>query len=330
MGRRKNSAEKFHNLARNVDYIWTETNPVPGRLDRTYWTCPKKHICYKSYDSMNRGYRCDTCSGRAILTKDNYHKIADKLGMKWIGKNIPKNNDEKTDWLCSKGHIWNVQYRLLIRRSECAHCFRQRSQKNKLDKEIKKANRKNKTKILQDYIDLANKRGLKFLEKTLPKNSTMKTYWECINGHIKHSSFNTVLSKNSLECQQCKNLTKQDYIETATRKGLIWKGKCLPQNSHTLTDWECKNDHVWSAQYANIQQNKGCPYCRNKNEEECRLIFESLFDDKFPKRKPKWLKLLSGVRNLELDGFNEKLGIAFEYDGGQHFYPVKWWGEKNT
>jgi hypothetical protein len=49
-----------------------------------------------------------------------------------------------------------------------------------------------------------------------------------------------------------------------------------------------------------------------------RAAFQQIFGMSFPKKRPKWLRNSRG-RQMELDGFNEILGIAFEYQGIQHF-----------
>ena len=43
---------------------------------------------------------------------------------------------------------------------------------------------------------------------------------------------------------------------------------------------------------------------------------------KFPKTSPSWLNF-SQTNGLQLDGYNENLNLAFEYNGEQHycFYP---------
>lgn len=70
------------------------------------------------------------------------------------------------------------------------------------------------------------------------------------------------------------------------------------------------------------------PENRNKYfmEEQCRMIFEGLFPGhKFIKVRPKWLKNPLTGKLLELDGYNEKLKLAFEYNGYQHYiYPNKY------
>ena len=57
----------------------------------------------------------------------------------------------------------------------------------------------------------------------------------------------------------------------------------------------------------------------NKREEKCRQIFESIYKAKFPTKRPSFLKNPKTGKNLELDGFNEQLKIAFEYNGEQHY-----------
>lgn len=58
----------------------------------------------------------------------------------------------------------------------------------------------------------------------------------------------------------------------------------------------------------------------SKGENECRRVLESLYQKRFNKVRPKFLNnpVTGGSNNLELDCYNEELGIAVEYDGRQH------------
>jgi len=58
--------------------------------------------------------------------------------------------------------------------------------------------------------------------------------------------------------------------------------------------------------------------CEKKNETRCREIMETLTGKPFVSIRPEWLKNPATGRNLELDGYNEELKLAFEYDGNQH------------
>lgn len=53
------------------------------------------------------------------------------------------------------------------------------------------------------------------------------------------------------------------------------------------------------------------------SEYVCRRFFEVIFNVEFPKKHPIWLK------GLEFDGYNENLGLAFEYQGRQHYEYIK-------
>lgn len=57
-----------------------------------------------------------------------------------------------------------------------------------------------------------------------------------------------------------------------------------------------------------------------KMETECRQHFEELFKDEFASCRPSFLKNEKTGHNLELDGFNERLKLAFEYNGSQHYF----------
>jgi hypothetical protein len=65
-------------------------------------------------------------------------------------------------------------------------------------------------------------------------------------------------------------------------------------------------------------------YGKNGSRPEiaCRLILEEIYGEDFDTYRPDFLKSPKTMRNLELDGYNRKLAIAFEYHGSQHYlYP---------
>lgn len=110
--------------------------------------------------------------------------------------------------------------------------------------------------------------------------------------------------------------------ELAKKRG----GKCLDNtyiNIFGKLQWKCRNGHVWVTSL-NCVKNKGswCPICAKKifiGQELCRKVFEHVFNDEFSRGTPVWLVNPTTKRRLELDGYNQKLKIAFEYQGRQHY-----------
>lgn len=67
------------------------------------------------------------------------------------------------------------------------------------------------------------------------------------------------------------------------------------------------------------KEDKGRP--DSKGEVECRRVLEEIFRKPFNKARPDFLNnpVTGGNFNLELDCYNEDLGIAVEYNGVQHY-----------
>ncbi len=73
-----------------------------------------------------------------------------------------------------------------------------------------------------------------------------------------------------------------------------------------------------------------CPeWSSGLSERLCRTIVEQIFKKPFPRIRPTWLINPKTGCKLELDGYNEELGLAFEYQGEQHYSPERF-HESNT
>ena len=57
----------------------------------------------------------------------------------------------------------------------------------------------------------------------------------------------------------------------------------------------------------------------SRGEAECKRVLEYMFNKEFKKVRPRFLKNPNTNRCLELDCFNEKLKLAIEYQGDQHY-----------
>ena len=85
-------------------------------------------------------------------------------------------------------------------------------------------------------------------------------------------------------------------------------------------EFECSIGHQFSMTFAKMQSGQWCSICSkgSKSEELVRVTMEQIFGVKFKRVRPDWLKNDLNVP-MELDGYAEELGIAFEYQGRQHY-----------
>lgn len=71
--------------------------------------------------------------------------------------------------------------------------------------------------------------------------------------------------------------------------------------------------------FSDLLNRKQPPRRKWKREERCRQRLEAIYDLPFPKCHPEFLRFPKTNRKLELDGYNDKLKIAFEHNGHQHY-----------
>ena len=91
-------------------------------------------------------------------------------------------------------------------------------------------------------------------------------------------------------------------------------------NMTTKHKWRCQDGHEWLSTPSKIKLGSGCPICHTyRGEEKCRFVFEQITGEKFPKL----MRAFGSI--MEIDGYCEKLKMAFEYHGKQHYHRIKYW-----
>nr|QBK85886.1 MAG: uncharacterized protein LCMAC101_04810 [Marseillevirus LCMAC101] len=275
--------------------------------EKMEWECSKGHTWFAQYDGIKRGKWCPICGrakkGHPILTIEVAQEEAKKRGGECLSDTYV-NSRTKLIWRCSKGHEWNgLLENIRLQNTWCRKC-----------------DVINRSNSIEDAQRLAKKRGGKCLS-TEYVNAEKHLKWKCKEGHVWETAYACV--RDGKWCPECgsKKLSLQDAIREAKKRD----GKCLETeyiNGRIPMRWCCKEGHEWKAILESVRLAKSwCPYCPHKSETACRKIFEKLFEDKFPKSRPEFLRRNNGHK-LELDGYNEELEIAFEYQGLQHYeYP---------
>jgi hypothetical protein len=174
---------------------------------------------------------------------------------------------------------------------------------------------------LAQLSEFARSKGGRFLSSEY-KDNRSKLVWECQEGHTWESSASSVVTQGTW-CPICAgNLPKslESLREVAEARG----GKLLSQkytNVEGIYEFECSKGHKFSNRYSHVvNRGQWCPTCNkgSKSEELARVAFQHVFGSPFPKKRPKWLRN-DRNRQMELDGYAEEIGIAFEYQGIQHF-----------
>lgn len=223
------------------------------------------------------------------------------LSSKFIG------TTKKLTWECKEGHVWEATPSHIINRRWCPICA------YKIRGDSRRGN-------IKDMKKIAEKKGGSCLSNSFI-NARTKLKWQCEKGHTWEAV--PMAIKRGSWCPTCLGHNKKigDMQNFAKKKG----GRCLSTdytNNRTKLIWQCKEGHIWKSAFTNIQRGKWCPTCsRGISERICKKHFEIIFQKRFPKSRPSWLKS-SKNSWMELDGYNKKLGIAFEYQGLQHFKEI--------
>jgi predicted Zn-ribbon and HTH transcriptional regulator len=295
---KKLTIEEMYELAYKKNGKCLSTEYINNKT-KLKWQCNKcNHIWEASPNNIKQDGWCPQCIEKAKLTIEKMYELAFKKDGKCLSTEYI-NIKTKLEWQCNKcNHIWMARPDSIKQDSWCPKCV-----------EVLKL-------TIEEMYELASKKNGKCLSTKYINNCTHLKWqcnkcnyiWEAIPNSIKQDSW----------CPRCSDtkLTIEEMHELAYKKN----GKCLSTeyiNSKTKLEWQCKKGHIWETSPNNIKQDKWCPKCAGSvGENLTRQVFEEFFNKPFPSVRPKFLKY---NRCLQLDGFNEELKMAFEYQGNQHY-----------
>lgn len=266
---------------------------------RIEWECGQGHKWAARPDSIQHGRWCPTCARNYSKKIDEMRALAKERGGRCLSDEYC-GAVKKLHWQCKGGHQWWADPHSVLRGSWCIICAGY-ARKTITD--------------MQEYAK--SKVGLCVSAEY--KNAMTPLLWQCMFGHQWWGKPNSVRSRDGW-CPTCQGRRKTvaDMQTVATSRGGRFCSETYRGDARNHT-WQCVEGHQWEATPNRILRGGWCPVCsKGVSERTVRFLFEKLFQRPFPTLKPKWLINRRGAR-MELDGFCAELGLAFEYQGIQHF-----------
>lgn len=250
-----------------------------------------------------------------MTPKLQYNDLVEKmnsLNLSWSfteSEYATMNGSSKSTFKCKlHGEEWNNSTirNVYNEKKMCSQCRKIKKQTNPQDREA-----------------LFRSKGVELVRTT----TDAKGIFKCLQNE-QHAEWEERIQQvevRSIGCYECHDkeqptrsiITKDDILEKMQKLG--YKITNDFKNSSSIGDFQCEKGHSWSTLINNVFSEKsGCPDCSKPTcEAYAILILETLLQKKFIKTRR---VLPSG---LELDGYNEELKLAVEYNGSQHYVENK-------
>lgn len=220
----------------------------------TLWRCLVCSYEFEArYNNIQQGSGCPKCSKKASLCADDYHAVAEAMGLDWVGSELPRYNHDLTEWLCRTcNHRHTADYNKVQQRRGCPECGKKKAASNRAALRLTE----------EHYHERALRIGLTWTASELPANNHALTTWRCKHGHEITASIHRLrdLPNGCPVCNGKVSKTANDYKIVGLPRSIEWLGTDVPDNIQIKTLWSC-GDHVWETSYNVIQRGSGCPYC---------------------------------------------------------------------
>ena len=166
-------------------------------------------------------------------------------------------------------------------------------------------------------------------------NQRTKVKIRCIKHDLQFEQIPYVFLQG-IGCSKCskENIDSKRSDETLLKiRNYVKKleGKCLSEeyiNNQTNLQFECKYGHKFKESWSDVKNSlRWCPKCSKNRligESIARQIMEHALQLEFPSVYTKEME------GLQLDGYNAKHKIAFEYQGYQHYTQTSYFHESDS
>lgn len=237
---------------------------------------------------------------------EDAQKVAEKKRGRCLSS-VYINNKAHLDWECEYGHKWKASYSNVAHGKWCPYCY-------------------GKYKTIHDMRNFARLKGGDCLSDEYNGNKK-KLLWKCEYGHKWKANYANI--SQGKWCPTCRGGIKKDMLY-ARDLAAIHKGECISDcytNSKSKMLWRCEKGHEWAAKCDNIQTGHWCPHCKCKTQEKLTQICEDIFGLRAQRNyKPTWLLNPKTNQKQEIDIFFKEIKVGIEYNGEQHYFPVRFNG----
>lgn len=267
------------------------------------------HGVYKQwFDNYRRGHHCQRCGFKTISEKQSSDiKSAEKRcpamlkGQTWRGVNV------RYEFRCSVHGIYKQFFSVHVRGSRCRKCANKaRGLRQRLT--VQEVERRH-----PDMVKGQKWRGTSFYYR-----------YVCPVHGIYTQSF--LAHHHGSRCARCAGRGVFNIKDAESRfpdmvKGQKWAG--VRRRYRFL----CGKHGVYP-QVFYVHLNCGCPTCgESKGEKGVATILAKLH---LPFEREKQFKTCRNINPLSFDFYIPSLRTLIEFHGGQHYFPVKWFGGRRA
>ena len=280
--------------------------------EKYLWECKEGHQWDSTAQNIKSGKWCPDCRraqsdlNRRKYTINDMHKLAAKKGGECLST-LFEGVTKRLTWKCKCGYSWDATPHNIKNGNWCPPCGEKSRREKRTTHSISRAR------------EFAASKGGKCISKKY-RGVKNPLEWECSEGHQWKANVDNIINGGKW-CPHCSGnvmKTLYDMQALAISRG----GECLSKiysGIHSKMRWKCFEGHEWKAIPSSIMGGSWCSVCSSGlGERICREYFEQLLGERFIKERPDWLRTEKGVL-LELDGYSETLGVAFEHQGTQHY-----------
>ena len=304
------------------DYINSKTNmiilcPKHGKFEQT----PDRHLQTK--------YGCKKCYYDITSKKNNFIKNSKNKFRNKLNK--PKFDYSKVDYVNSKtkviiicsehGEFEQTPDNHLRSKYGCKKCYTDINNNDTNNLKIYDCKKINKFIIKAKKIH----NNFYYYYNDYINNKTKITILCPEHGNFEQTPHDHLKGNGCSKCS-CTKLTMDIFIKRGQNihdSKYGYAGEYI--NNKTKITIICPEHGEFEQTPQNHLKGYGCSKCLYKNEQKYREYFEDYFDVKFEKYRFKYCDSFH-----ELDGYNEKLNIAFEYQGQQHYYNISYFHKNSS